>query len=86
MSKLTPLELQLQQYAPIMFELHMLMKDEIEGGGGERKLAILIDALVKYNQTHAMGSITIDYNSGKINHIDARTRLTANTGLPKNHE
>lgn len=76
---LTPLELQLQQYAPDMFTLHMLMKDVVEGGGGEKKIVMLIDALTKYNVDKATGAIMIDYSRGRISTIDARVRVTADT-------
>lgn len=86
MTKLTPLELQLQQYAPEMFALHMLMKDEYEGGGGERQLILLIDALSSFNVTKGTGRIFVQYSQGKISKIEASTELTKNRGLPKNHE
>jgi len=81
---LTPLEQQLQQYAPQMFALHMLMKDEADGGGGERHLNHLLDALVTYNQTKGTGKIYINYSKGKIAKIEASTELTHGIGLPKN--
>jgi hypothetical protein len=81
MSKtLTPLEQQLQQYAPEMFALHMLMKDVVEGGGGEKKILLLIDTMVKINHDGATGSVMFDYSKGRIANIDVRLRLTAGTG------
>lgn len=86
MIKLTPLEQQLQQYAPEMFALHMLMKDEMDGGGGERHVFTLIQAIIQYNQTKGTGKIYINYSKGKISKIEASTELTKNTGLPKQYE
>ena len=83
---LTPLEQQLQQYAPDMFALHMLMKDETEGGGGERHMIKLLEALITFNQTRGTGRIYINYAKGKISKIEASTELTNGMGLPRNHE
>lgn len=83
---LTPLEQQLQQYAPDMFALHMLMKDEIDGGGGERHMVKLLEALVTFNQTRGTGRIYINYAKGKIAKIEASTELTNGMGLPRNQE
>lgn len=73
---LTPLELQLQQYAPEMFALHMLMKPT-EQGLGEQKLIVLIGTLVQYFESNATGSIIIDYSKGKISGITSKVNLTA---------
>lgn len=81
---LTPLEQQLQQYAPDMFALHMLMKDEMDGGGGERHLIKLLETLIAFNQTHGRGRIYITYSYGKIQKIEVSTEVTNGEGLPKN--
>lgn len=73
----TPMQL-LKEHFPLLYQLQLVSLDA-SVGGGEKKLALLLDTLIKYNTTHATGSIMIDYSKGKIANIDTRVRITAGT-------
>lgn len=74
---LTPMQV-LKQHFPMLYDLQLLSMDA-SVGGGEKKLGMLLDTLVKYNTTKATGSVMVDYSKGRIAQIDTRVRITAGT-------
>lgn len=74
---LTPFEVQLSQYFPEIFELHILGKAMESGGGGESHIWDLVGELLEMHRTASTGIIFINYNKGKIDNISIKKDVLA---------
>ena|SRR5581483_7743818 len=70
--KLTPFEIQLKQFFPEIFELHVLGKEVSKGGGGEEYIWDLVKQILEMNRTCSTGIIFVNFNRGRIDNISVK--------------
>jgi hypothetical protein len=68
-------EKNLAQYYPEVYALFLLAKEKDSGGGGEKNLYTLIEALVSMNALCESGTLLISYSKGHIDKISKQTDL-----------
>jgi hypothetical protein len=71
-------EEEFKKYFPDIYRLHVLSQPIENGGGGETNMWTLVEALTAMNDQRITGTLTIEYNIGRINHINKKEMLLAN--------
>lgn len=76
-AELTPFEIQLREFFPEIFNLHMLSKSDDKGGGGERYIWDLVEQLLEMHRISATGILFINYSKGRIENIQLKRDIIA---------
>lgn len=76
-SELTQFEIQLKEYFPEIFQLHMLSKSSERGGGGEKYVWDLVGCILEMHRTGGTGIVFINYHKGRIENIQLKQDIIA---------
>lgn len=78
MTSINEFEKVFKEAFPDIYELANLAKPLEQGGGGEIHLWTLMELIMSMHKQQITGTITVEYNQGRINHIIKKESLIAN--------